>query len=141
MSMSFQQQALGYAPRSSSRQAAALQFRTATTLVIALAALGFALRATAIFALHRWQQPNAIEHRALALSLVENGTFYFRDFGKFGPSSVQSPPYPFLLATLFRMFGPDSSASYIAAMLINSLAGALTVWLTWKMVGAVGGSS
>src|SRR5213078_3139828 len=83
MSMSFQQQALGYAPPSPSHQEVALQFRTVTTLVIALAALGFALRATAIFALHRWQQPNAIEHRALALSLVENGTFYFRDFGKF----------------------------------------------------------
>jgi 4-amino-4-deoxy-L-arabinose transferase-like glycosyltransferase len=139
MSMSIQPQALDYAP-APSRRAVILSPRAAAMIVIALAALGFALRATAIFALRRWQQPNAIEHRALALSLIENGTFYFRDFGKYGPSSVQSPPYPFLLATLFKMFGPDSSQSYIAAMLINSLAGALTVWLTWKLVRALGGS-
>jgi 4-amino-4-deoxy-L-arabinose transferase-like glycosyltransferase len=138
--MSLQPQALDYAPPRS-RGAFVLSPRTAATIVLALAALGFALRATAIFALHRWEQPNAIEHRALALSLVEHGTFYFRDFGKYGPSSVQSPSYPFLLAMLFRTFGPDSTASYIAAMLINSLAGALTVWLTWKMVRALGGSS
>src|SRR5438093_8811675 len=140
MSMSLQPQALDYAPPQP-RGAIVLSPRTAATLVIALAALGFALRATAIFALHRWEQPNAIEHRVLALSLVEYGTFYFRDFGKFGPSSVQSPPYPFLLAMLFKLFGPDSSAAYIAAMLINSLAGAVTVWLTWKLVRSVGGSS
>src|SRR5256885_10333978 len=35
-----------------------------------------------------------IEHRALAMSLLEHGTFYFRDFDYYGPSSVQSPPYP-----------------------------------------------
>ena len=115
--------------------------RSILSTLIALASLAFVLRVGAIFALHRWTAPNAIEHRTLALSLIKYHTFYFRDFNYFGPSSVQSPPYPFLLATLFRMFGPDSSASYIAAMLINSLAGALTVWLTWKMVGAVGGSS
>ena len=59
-------------------------------------ALELRLRAGAIFILHRWNQPNAIEHRALALSLIDNGTFSFRDFNFLGPSSVQSPPYPFL---------------------------------------------
>ena len=57
-----------------------------------------------------------------------------------GPSSVQSPPYPFLLAVLFKIFGPDSAGAYVAAMLINSIAGALTVWLVWKLVIAMGGS-
>src|SRR6059036_2689947 len=95
--------------------------RCAFGLVLILAALAFGLRAGAIFALHRWIQPNAIEHRALALSLIENGTFSFRDFGYAGPSSVQSPPYPFLLAMLFKFFGPDTSQAYVAAMLINAL--------------------
>src|SRR5438552_10027562 len=140
MSMSLQPQALEYAP-AQSRPALFLSPRTTATVIFALAALGFALRATAIFALRRWEQPNAIEHRVLALSLVEYGTFYFRDFGKFGPSSVQSPPYTFLLATLFKIFGADSSPAYIAAMVINSLAGAATVWLIWKLLRSVGGSN
>jgi 4-amino-4-deoxy-L-arabinose transferase-like glycosyltransferase len=114
--------------------------RSGIALVLMLAALAFGLRAGAIFILHRWNQPNAIEHRALALSLIDNGTFSFRDFNYLGPSSVQSPPYPFLLAMLFKIFGPESASAYIAAMVINSLAGALTVWLIWKLVIALGGS-
>src|SRR5205809_2159609 len=125
---------LSYAPQKLSPA------RSTFAVVMMLSALAFALRGSAIFVLHRWTQPNAIEHRALALSLIENGTFSFRDFGYAGPSSVQSPPYPFLLAMLFKMFGPDTPSAYIAAMLINSLAGAATVWLTWKLVRVLGGS-
>src|SRR5438874_12296499 len=99
--------------------------------LIGLAMLAFLLRVGAIFALHRWTAPNAIEHRTLALSLIKYHTFYFRDFNYFGPSSVQSPPYPFLLAVLFKTFGPETSAAYVAAMVINSLAGALTAVLTY----------
>jgi len=123
--------------RNSARQVSS---RGAIALVIALAALAFGLRAGAIVALQRWRVPNAIEHKALALSLVENGTFYFRDFNFYGPSSVQSPPYPFLLATLYIMFGTDSPAAYVAAMLINAVAGALTVWFAWRLVRALGGT-
>jgi hypothetical protein len=108
--------------------------------IICLSLLAFTARVAAIFALHRWTSPNAIEHRALALSLVKHHTFYFRDFNYFGPSSVQSPPYPFLLAVLFKTFGPESNGAYIAAMVINSLAGALTVWVTYLMVRAFRGS-
>jgi hypothetical protein len=114
--------------------------RTGVAIVLLFAVAAFTLRAGAIFALHRWDQPNAIEHRVLALSLVESGAFYFRDFNYYGPSSVQSPPYPFLLATLFKIFGPDTTGAYVAAMLINSIAGALTVWMTWKLVNALGGT-
>src|SRR3954465_13931826 len=113
--------------------------RTIVSTLIALSILAFGLRVGAIFALHRWTTPNAIEHRALALSLIKYHTFYFRDFNYFGPSSVQSPPYPFLLATLFKMFGPESNGAYIAAMVINSLAGAITVLLTYLFVKSIGG--
>src|SRR4051794_24259296 len=98
--------------------------RTILLALLCLSILAFALRVGAIFILHRWTAPNAIEHRTLALSLLKYHTFYFRDFNYFGPSSVQSPPYPFLLATLFKLFGRESNAAYIAAMVINSLAGA-----------------
>src|SRR5437762_753388 len=43
-----------------------------------LALLGFLLRVGAIFYLKRWQFPNAMEHQTIALSLLQNGTFYFR---------------------------------------------------------------
>src|SRR4051794_20681938 len=118
--------------------AAALASR-ADCIVLTLAVLGFLFRVAAMVILRRWEQPNDIEHRTLALSLLEHGTFYFRDFDYFGPSSVQSPPYPFLLAALSKLFGPQSDAAYVAAMVINSLAGALTVWLTARLVRAIGG--
>ncbi|HRK71946.1 MAG TPA: hypothetical protein PLA85_10180, partial [Micropepsaceae bacterium] len=64
---------------------------------------GFCARVGLMGAVHRWDSPNAIEHRQLAVSLLENGTFTFREgmFDHVGPSSVQSPPYPLVLATLF----------------------------------------
>src|ERR1700742_1047263 len=108
--------------------------------LLALAVLGFTLRVGAIFAMHRWKEPNAIEHRALAMSLLKHHTFYFRDFNNYGPSSVQSPPYPFLLAALFKIFGPMSDGAYIAAIIINSIAGALTVWMVYLMTKSLGGS-
>src|ERR1051325_2322523 len=101
--------------------------RTILLALFLLSVVALALRVGAIFALHRWTAPNAIEHRALALSLLKYHTFYFRDFNYFGPSSVQSPPYPFLLAVLFKIFGRETNAAYIAAMVINSIAGAVTV--------------
>src|SRR2546421_5060520 len=90
--------------------------------IAGLALVAFLLRVGVIFLLKRWQYPSAMEHRTIALSLLENGTFYFRDFGYFGPSSVQSPPYPFLLYVLFKLFGPDSAGAYAAAMVINAIA-------------------
>src|SRR4051812_6193949 len=108
--------------------------RSISITLFALCALAFALRVAAIFILLRWAHRNAIEHRSLALSLIKYKTFYCRDFNYFGPSSVQSPPYPFLLAVLFKAFGAESNGAYIAAMVINSLAGAITVWLTYLLV-------
>src|SRR5215210_1205405 len=114
--------------------------RSVLMTLLGLCVLAFVLRVGAIFALHRWTSPNAIEHRSLAINLIKYKTFYFRDFNYFGPSSVQSPPYPFLLATLFKLFGPESKGAYIAAMVINSIAGALTVWLTYLWIRAIRGA-
>jgi 4-amino-4-deoxy-L-arabinose transferase-like glycosyltransferase len=114
--------------------------RRAPLLVLLFAIAGFVARTAAIFVLHRWTIPNDIEHRQLALSLLEHGALYFRDFNYYGPSSVQSPPYPILLAALFKIFGPVSKEAFIAAMIINAIAGALTVWLSYRLVLAIGGS-
>ncbi len=105
-------------------------------LVLVIAAL--ALRMILIVGLHRWRQPGAMEHAFIAQQIVEQGQFNFSDFGYFGSSSVQSPPYPLLLAGLFRIFGIDSPAAYFAALTINAIVGALTVWLIFAMARAVG---
>src|SRR4051795_13044103 len=115
--------------------------RTIISTLIGLCVLGFAVRIGAIFLLHRWTTPNAIEHRSLALGLLKYHTFSFRDFNYFGPSSVQSPPYPFLLFVLFKLFAPESAAAYTVAMTINAIAGAVTVWVTFKMVRSLGGNT
>jgi 4-amino-4-deoxy-L-arabinose transferase-like glycosyltransferase len=107
--------------------------------IIVLAAL--ALRLAAIVALKSWEHPSAMEHRALAISLVNGTGFSFGAFGYYGPSSVQSPPYPLLLATFFKIFGTDAPGAYAAAMVVNALAGAATVWLTYLLTRALGGSS
>src|ERR1043166_6504226 len=114
--------------------------RTISSALLGLAVLAFALRIGTIFALHRWTSPNAIEHRALAMSLIHLKTFYFRDFNYYGPSSVKSPSYPVLLAILFKLFGAQTTRAYVAAMVINSLAGALTVVLTYLFVKAIRGT-
>jgi hypothetical protein len=108
--------------------------------LVGLAVLGFGLRVGTIFLLHRWTQPNAIEHRQLAINLLKHHTFYFRDFNTFGPSSVQSPPYPFILSICFGIFGAQTASAYIAAMIFNSFAGALTIWMMYFMTKALGGS-
>ena len=46
-----------------------MQRRTISLTLLSLAVLAFGLRVGAIFALHRLSAPDAIEHRALALSL------------------------------------------------------------------------
>src|SRR3954471_5319315 len=107
--------------------------RQIRVIVLALALLALVLRIGVIVGLKSWRQPNAMEHRAIAMCLVGGEGFSFGDFGYFGPTSAQSPPYPFLLAGLFKVFGVDTPGAYIAAMVINAIAGALTVGLCYLM--------
>jgi 4-amino-4-deoxy-L-arabinose transferase-like glycosyltransferase len=102
------------------------------TLLLALCLLAVALRLAAIVALRAWEQPNPMEHAAIATNLLEGRGFSFSGFGYFGPSSVQSPPYPVFLASLFWIFGIGTPAAYGAAMAVNALLGGLAVWLTYK---------
>ena len=49
--------------------------------------------------------------------------FVWNDFGYAGPSSVQSPTYPFFLAALFLLFGAGSALAYGVALAVNCLLG------------------
>jgi len=103
-----------------------------------LIALAFVLRVAAMIALHSWRHPYAMEHRSIAMSLLEGDGFAFGDFGYYGPSSVQSPPYPLFLAGLFKIFGVDRAGAYVAAMVINAGFGAIAVWLTYWLARTLG---
>jgi hypothetical protein len=108
-------------------------------VVAAVMLLGLVLRVGAIIYLHSWDHPGAMEHRANAGSLLLNGTFSFADFGYMGPTSVQSPPYPVLLAGSYWLLGFDSPQAYFAVMLINAVAASIGVGLMYLLVRRWGG--
>jgi len=84
--------------------------RTVVTSLILLSALAFVLRVGLIWHTKAWRSPNAMEHRSVAMFLVAGQGFSFRDWGLTQVSSVQSPPFPFLLATMFKIFGTQTPA-------------------------------
>ena len=105
-----------------------------------LIAFAFFARVIAIVALRSWQEPEPMEHRSLARNLLDGHGFAFNEWGFFGPSSVQSPPYPLFLAGLYWLFGMESTSAYIAAMVLNALVGAGTVWLTYLLARTLSGA-
>ena len=109
-------------------------------ILLTLFVLAFLLRLGAVIALHAWLHPDAIEHKTIATSLVTGRGFAFNDFGYFGPSSFQSPTYPFLLAGMFEIFGVQTPAAYFAILVVNCLIGAAIVPLTWLLARMLGGS-
>lgn len=94
--------------------------------LIAIFFIALAVRFLAIVGLESWKNPNPMEHRGVARALLNGDGFAFNEFNFYGPSSVQSPPYPLLLAGLFKIFGEDAPGAYVTAMAINALAGALS---------------
>ncbi|MDB5357189.1 MAG: hypothetical protein JWN24_3642 [Phycisphaerales bacterium] len=113
--------------------------RSIFVTLLALCVLAFCLRLGAVIWLHSWLKPDAMEHRSIAQSIYDGRGFAFADFGFYGSSSFQSPPYPILLAGLFEVFGRDTWQAFLAAMVINSLAGAGTVALTYMLARALRG--
>jgi hypothetical protein len=114
--------------------------RTVVTWLTVLSLLALLARIGTIVYLKAWAHPSAMEHRSIALQLVHGDGFSFGDWGYFGPTSVQSPTFPFLLAGLFKIFGDDSPRAYQTIMLLNALAGAATVWLTYALARTLGGT-
>lgn len=114
---------------------------TAARWLLAICTVAFLLRVVAIVGLQAWRNPSAMEHKAIALYLINGEGFRFNDWGLSQITSVQSPPFPYLLAASYAFFGEDSNASYIAVMLLNAALGAGTCWLTCAMTRALRGSA
>lgn len=108
-------------------------------LVLGLCTAAVGIRVAAIVALRAWEEPNAIEHAAIAMNVVEGHSFAFGDFEYFGPTSVQSPTYPLVLAALFAIFGVGSAAAYTGAMLLNAVLGGVATAGVARMTREMGG--
>jgi len=115
--------------------------RRSKRILIILVLLALVLRIGTISALRSWRFPGAIEHVTIARMLLAGEGFSFIEFGYRGPSSVQSPPYPLLLAGLFWLFGIATPASYVAAMVINAVVGSTVVILTYYLGRTLGASN
>lgn len=107
-------------------------------ILIVLVLLALVLRIGMICALRAWNSPGAIEHEAIARLLLSGEGFSFIDFGHRGPSSVQSPPYPLVLAGLFWLFGSSTPAAFIAAMVLNAIVSSVAVMLTYYLGRTLG---
>ena len=126
--------------------------RTIVTCLSLLAAVAFVARVGLTVHLKAWRAPAAMEHKIIAASLVGGKGFTFADWNYYGPTSVQSPPFPFLLAGLFKCYhavsvnGLDqvvidpaaAERAYFAVMVMNAVAGAGLVFLTYAAARTVG---
>jgi len=94
-----------------------------------MVAAGLAVRLAVIpFVYHDWLDPFVVEHWAygrVARSLVA-GHGFGNVFADTGPTAVLSPVYAYLLAGIFWLFGSNTPASVVTALVINSLFSALT---------------
>lgn len=109
-------------------------------LVMKIIFLSIVLRLLAVYTLKGWDNPNAMEHHALAANVLLDDGFKIGGFGYYGYSSVQSPVYPYLLAGIYLLWGIGSNSSYLVAMTLNSLLGGVCVWLTYLLVLELGGN-
>ncbi len=128
--------------------------RTTLTCLALLAAVAFAARLGVAVHLRAWRAPAVVENKNIAASLAGGKGFRYADWNYYGPSSAQAPPFPLLLAGLFKTFGAvsvndkgevavaDGPArhAYVAVMVLNAVAGAGLVWLTYGAARAVGAS-
>jgi len=124
--------------------------KTILLVLTLLSILAFAARLGTDIYFKAWKTPSAMEHRPIAQALVHGKGFTFGDWKYYGPTSAQSPPFPFLLAGMYEIFdsvGPDGQFikpneynAYIAILVINALAGAGLVFLTYQMTRTLGGT-
>ena len=126
--------------------------RTITWSLSLIAAVALAARVGLMVHLRAWEHPNAMEHELVASALAAGQGFTFADWNYYGPTSVQSPPMPLLLAGLFKLnhavtvlpsgrLALDAAAaarSYKVVLLINAAAGAALVWLTYGAARTIG---
>jgi hypothetical protein len=125
--------------------------KTVIMTLVLFAGLAFAARLGTDIYFKAWRSPSAMEHKPIAQALVNGKGFTFGDWKYYGPTSAQSPPFPFLLASMYKLFGsldaegkfikPAEENAYIAILVINALAGAALVFLTYQMTRTIGGNA
>jgi Dolichyl-phosphate-mannose-protein mannosyltransferase len=101
------------------------RFRTYWPIVIAALTVRLAVIP---FRYHDWLDPFVLEHWAfgrVAHSLA-TGHGFGNVFANTGPTAVLPPVYAYLLAGVFWLFGTYSTASIVAALVLNSVFSALT---------------
>jgi Dolichyl-phosphate-mannose-protein mannosyltransferase len=102
--------------------------KTRRTLLTAMTA-GLILRLSIIpFLYTEWTDPFVVEHWAfgrVARSLVQ-GHGFGNAFADTGSTAILPPVYAYILAAIFHMFGPNTSASVAAAAGLNSVLSVLT---------------
>ena len=76
--------------------------RTVVLTLLLTSILALTLRVGWIVHSKSYLQPNAMEHALIAKFLIAGEGFKYVEWNHNGPSSVQSPPYPSLLASLSR---------------------------------------
>ena len=113
--------------------------RSPAVALATICGVALAARLLAIASLRAWNHPNPREHRTIARMLVEGRGFSFIDWGVFQATSVQSPPFPFLLAFFFKLFGTATPVAYGGVLLLNAIVGAATCLIAYAMVRAVRG--
>ncbi len=152
MSLSQSPPVISYAPPTGF---GAVVSRHAVTAVAVLAVLAFAVRVCTDVHLKAWKSPNAMEHKTIATALVGGKGFTFGDWNYYGPTAVQSPPYPFLLAGAYKAFGAvtlnakgepvltpvKAEHAYLAMLILNALVCGVLVWATYLLVKTIGGTT
>jgi hypothetical protein len=143
---------MSYAPASGF---GAVVSRHALMAIVVLSLLAFAVRVYTDVHFKAWKSPNAMEHKTIATALAGGKGFTFGDWGYYGPTAVQSPPYPFLLAGAFKAFGAvtinakgeavlipaKAEHAYLAMLILNALVCGVLVWATYLLVKTIGGST
>jgi len=118
--------------------------------LIVLSSVALLARLAADVHFKAWKSPSAMEHPSIARALINGKGVTFGDWNYYGPTSVQSPPFPFLLAGMFKAFhAVDANGNliqshaqhaYMAMLLLNAIAGAGLVWLVYLLTRTIGGT-
>ncbi len=94
---------------------------------MALVALGVRL-AVIPFVYHDWTDPFVVDHWAFGLVArsIATGHGFGNVFAQTGTTAVLPPVYAYLLAGIFKILGPETTPSILAALSLNSVFSALT---------------
>lgn len=101
-------------------------------LSICIAAL--VVRLAAVATLHNFYHPALYEWGTITHNLLQgNGYCYYEVDGQPMPSAFMPPGYAIFLVMVFRVFGEQTTTSYVVIQALNVIAGVLLVALTYRL--------